>query len=117
MADQRSGPKESFQMTSNGIGEAPVDNSPGGNTPTWPDSEVSESRVSFWSLFKQQWLYVLTDCLVFGSFGMGVAFLGPTLFDLGCQTNSDLKEMNWVFFVQLFMTLMGSISAGCLAER
>lgn len=80
--------------------------------------ESSETeQVSFWKLLKGNWLSVTMDCLVFGSFGMGVAFLGPTLFDLGCQTNSNLKEMNWVFFVQLIMTLVGSISAGCLADR
>ena len=71
----------------------------------------------FWTLFKENWISILTDCLVFGSFGMGVAFLGPTLFDLGCQTKADLKQMNWVFFVQLLLTLVGSISAGCLAQR
>ncbi|KAJ8301718.1 hypothetical protein KUTeg_020705 [Tegillarca granosa] len=80
------------------------------------DSSETE-QVSFWKLLKGNWLSVTMDCLVFGSFGMGVAFLGPTLFDLGCQTNSSLKEMNWVFFVQLIMTLVGSISAGCLADR
>ncbi|OWF52267.1 Major facilitator superfamily domain-containing protein 4-B [Mizuhopecten yessoensis] len=83
--------------------------------PRWDPDE--RDRIRFWDLFKDNWISVVTDCLVFGSFGMGVAFLGPTLFDLGCQTKSDLKEMNWVFFVQLLMTLVGSISAGCLADR
>ncbi|KAL8610253.1 hypothetical protein ACOMHN_038948 [Nucella lapillus] len=77
--------------------------------------EVDE-KVSFWKLFTDNWLYVLTYCCVFGSFGVCVGFLGPTVFDLGCQTSSDQKEMNWVFFVQLIMTLVGSISAGCLAQ-
>jgi len=27
------------------------------------------------------------------------------------------KDMNWVIFAQLVMTLVGSISAGCLAKR
>ncbi|KAL4217349.1 Major Facilitator superfamily [Mactra antiquata] len=76
-----------------------------------------EEKISFWSLFKKHKLSVIVDCLVFGIFGMGVAFLGPTLFDLGCQTNSDLKQMNWVFFVQLLMTMIGSISAGYLTGR
>ncbi|XP_060085003.1 major facilitator superfamily domain-containing protein 4A-like [Ylistrum balloti] len=83
--------------------------------PLWVPEE--RDKIRFWDLFKENWISVVTDCLVFGSFGMGVAFLGPTLFDLGCQTKSDLKEMNWVFFVQLLMTLVGSISAGCLADR
>lgn len=78
---------------------------------------LPQERVSFFKLFKENWISILTDCLTFGSFGMGVAFLGPTLFDLGCQTRSDLKDMNWVIFAQLVMTLVGSISAGCLAKR
>lgn len=80
-------------------------------------SPAEEEKISFWNLFKKHKLSVIVDCLVFGIFGMGVAFLGPTLFDLGCQTNSDLKEMNWVFFVQLLMTMVGSISAGYLTGR
>ena len=76
-----------------------------------------EDKISFWKLFTDNMLYVLTYCCVFGSFGVCVGFLGPTVFDLGCQTSSDQKEMNWVFFVQLIMTLVGSISAGCLAHR
>lgn len=82
-----------------------------------PSPLAVEEKISFWKLFKKHKMSVLVDCLVFGIFGMGVAFLGPTLFDLGCQTNSDLKQMNWVFFVQLLMTMIGSISAGYLTER
>ena len=78
---------------------------------------LPEEKLSFWELFKKHKVSVMVDCLVFGIFGMGVAFLGPTLFDLGCQTNSDLKQMNWVFFVQLLMTMIGSISAGYLTGR
>ena len=69
-------------------------------------SEEGERKVHFWTLFTENWLSVSIDCLVFGSFGMGVAILGPTLFDLGCQTRSGLKEMDWVFFVQLLLTLL-----------
>ncbi|KAK0063081.1 major facilitator superfamily domain-containing protein 4A [Biomphalaria pfeifferi] len=76
-----------------------------------------DDAVSFWKLFLDNWIYVVTYCSVFGSFGVCVGFLGPTVFDLGCQTHSDLKQMNWVFFVQLIMTLVGSITAGCLADR
>ena len=73
-------------------------------------------NISFCHLFRTNAIYVLTYCLVFGSFGVCVGFLGPTVFDLGCQTNSDQKQMNWVFFVQLIMSLMGSISAGFLSK-
>ncbi|CAG5123748.1 unnamed protein product, partial [Candidula unifasciata] len=76
-----------------------------------------DKSVPFCKLFLDNWLYVVTYCGVFGSFGVCVGFLGPTVFDLGCQTNTDLKKMNWVFFVQLIMTLVGSISAGCLVVR
>ncbi|BFZ09112.1 hypothetical protein BsWGS_12150 [Bradybaena similaris] len=78
---------------------------------------MRDERISFWKLFLDNWMYVITYCCVFGSFGVCVGFLGPTVFDLGCQTHSDLKSMNWVFFVQLMMTLVGSISAGCMADR
>uniref|UniRef100_A0A0B6YKD1 Major facilitator superfamily (MFS) profile domain-containing protein n=1 Tax=Arion vulgaris TaxID=1028688 RepID=A0A0B6YKD1_9EUPU len=78
---------------------------------------MKDETISFWKLFLDNWIYVVTYCSVFGSFGVCVGFLGPTVFDLGCQTHSDLKKMNWVFFVQLIMTLVGSISAGCMADR
>ena len=54
-----------------------------------------EDKVSFCKLFKDNAIYVMTYCCVFGSFGVCVGFLGPTVFDLGCQTSSDQKEMNW----------------------
>lgn len=76
-----------------------------------------EEKISFWNLLKKHKLSVLVDCLVFGTFGMGVAFLGPTLFDLTCQTGSTLKQMNWSFFVQLLMTMVGSITAGYMTGR
>ena len=84
---------------------------------TDPSPLTTEEKISFWSLFKKHKLSVLVDCLVFGVFGMSVAFLGPFLFDLGCQTKSNLKQMSWVFFVQLLMTMIGSISAGYMAGR
>ncbi|RUS88633.1 hypothetical protein EGW08_003592, partial [Elysia chlorotica] len=76
-----------------------------------------DETVSFWKLFLDNSIYVITYCSVFGSFGVCVGFLGPTVFDLGCQTRSDMKQMNWVFFVQLIMTLVGSISAGLMAGK
>lgn len=81
------------------------------------DGPAGAEMVSFTKLFTQNWLDVFTYCMVFGSFGMGVACLGPTLLDLGCQTGTDLREMSWVFFVQLLMTSIGSIVAGVLANR
>ncbi|CAG5118413.1 unnamed protein product, partial [Candidula unifasciata] len=90
------------------------------NDTQWVESttvHMRDERISFWKLFLDNWIYVVTYCSVFGSFGVCVGFLGPTVFDLGCQTHSDLKQMNWVFFVQLIMTLVGSISAGCMADR
>ncbi|KAK6176814.1 hypothetical protein SNE40_015044 [Patella caerulea] len=101
-----------------------IDTSPNYTKPEqkWIDDmhsgdSTKPTRVNFWKLFIANWYYVVTYCLVFGSFGVCVGFLGPTVFDLGCQTNSDLRSMNWVFFVQLILTLIGSISAGCLASR
>lgn len=89
-------------------------------TPTTFDPRVTENgdnKPHFRVLLKENGVSVMTDCLVFGSFGMGVAILGPTLFDLGCQTSASLRELQWVFFVQLLLTLVGSVSAGCLAQR
>lgn len=82
-----------------------------------PGSPHYEDSVTFRTLFVKHWLHVLTYCVVFWTFGMGVAFLGPTLLDLGCQTSTDLRGMSWIFFVLLCATLMGSILGGCLASR
>lgn len=60
---------------------------------------------------------ILAYCSVFWSFGMCVAFLGPTLLDLGCVTSTDMKTISWVFFAQLLCSLIGSIAAGYLAQR
>ena len=98
----------------------------GGQTPPAEDPTLAagtqtlgnaKTEIHFWELFKSNWIKVVTLCAVFGSFGVCVGFLGPTVFDLGCQTNSDLRKMSWVFFVQLLMTLVGSITAGFLANR
>lgn len=84
----------------------------------WLENMTSHTKdeTSFWKLFLDNWLYVVTYCSVFGSFGVCVGVLGPTVFDLGCQTRSDLKKMNWVFFAQLFPTLVGSVWAGCMVS-
>ena len=43
----------------------------------------------------------LTYWSVFFSFGLCIAFLGPTLLDLRCQTRSSLPAISWVFFSSL----------------
>jgi len=49
--------------------------------------------------------------------GLCVAFLGPTLLDLGCLTSSDLRHISWVFLAQLFCSLVGATVAGYLARK
>lgn len=58
-----------------------------------------------------------TLCAVFWSFGMCVAFLGPTLLDLGCKTNTVFATMSWVFFSQSLFVLFGSAIGGILVQR
>ncbi len=55
-------------------------------------------------------------CLVFWSFGMCVGFLGPTLWDLGLQTETTLPAMPWVFFSQSLFILIGSMLGGLAIE-
>ncbi|XP_063766088.1 major facilitator superfamily domain-containing protein 4A isoform X2 [Eleginops maclovinus] len=69
-----------------------------------------------WALFKRHWKYTLTYWSVFFSFGLCIAFLGPTLLDLRCQTQSSLQQITWVFFSQQFFLLVGS-SLGGLFKR
>ncbi|KAM6217348.1 major facilitator superfamily domain-containing protein 4A [Rhynchocyon petersi] len=54
----------------------------------------------------------LTYWSVFFSFGLCIAFLGPTLLDLRCQTHSSLSQISWVFFSQQFCLLVGSALGG-----
>ncbi|XP_040118906.1 major facilitator superfamily domain-containing protein 4A isoform X1 [Oryx dammah] len=54
----------------------------------------------------------LTYWSVFFSFGMCIAFLGPTLLDLRCQTRSSLPEISWVLFSQQLCLLLGSALGG-----
>ncbi|XP_043223444.1 major facilitator superfamily domain-containing protein 4A-like isoform X1 [Amphibalanus amphitrite] len=77
----------------------------------------AERRVQFWSMFLKNWHVTITYCFVFWSFGMCVAFLGPTLGDLGCQTETPFATMSWVFFAQALFTLLGSIVGGVLVQR
>uniref|UniRef100_UPI003AAF7662 major facilitator superfamily domain-containing protein 4A n=1 Tax=Centroberyx gerrardi TaxID=166262 RepID=UPI003AAF7662 len=69
-----------------------------------------------WTLFKRHWQNTLTYWSVFFSFGLCIAFLGPTILDLRCQTQSTLQQITWVFFSQQFFLLLGS-SLGGLFKR
>ncbi|XP_028432168.1 major facilitator superfamily domain-containing protein 4A isoform X1 [Perca flavescens] len=64
------------------------------------------------SLFKRHWRQTLTYWSVFFSFGLCIAFLGPTVLDLRCQTQSTLQQITWVFFSQQFFLLVGSSLGG-----
>ncbi|XP_035523961.1 major facilitator superfamily domain-containing protein 4A-like [Morone saxatilis] len=65
-----------------------------------------------WSLFKRNWPQTLIYWSVFFSFGLCIAFLGPTILDLRCQTQSTLQQITWVFFSQQFFLLVGSSMGG-----
>ncbi|CAJ1051926.1 major facilitator superfamily domain-containing protein 4A [Xyrichtys novacula] len=65
-----------------------------------------------WTLFKRHWQHTLTYWSVFFSFGLCIAFLGPTILDLRCQTKSTLQEITWVFFSQQLFLLVGSSLGG-----
>uniref|UniRef100_A0A3Q0RIP9 Major facilitator superfamily domain containing 4Ab n=1 Tax=Amphilophus citrinellus TaxID=61819 RepID=A0A3Q0RIP9_AMPCI len=64
------------------------------------------------TLFKRNAHHTLTYWSVFFSFGLCIAFLGPTILDLQCQTNSQLSQITWVFFAQQFCLLIGSSVGG-----
>ncbi|XP_044030888.1 major facilitator superfamily domain-containing protein 4A [Siniperca chuatsi] len=69
-----------------------------------------------WSLFKRHLQQTLTYWSVFFSFGLCIAFLGPTILDLRCQTQSTLQQITWVFFSQQFFLLVGSSLGGLLKK-
>ncbi|XP_074538151.1 major facilitator superfamily domain-containing protein 4B isoform X2 [Halichoeres trimaculatus] len=46
------------------------------------------------------------------SFGLCIAFLGPTICDLQSQTSSSIDQITWVFFSQQFCLLIGSSVGG-----
>ncbi|XP_077429726.1 major facilitator superfamily domain-containing protein 4B [Vanacampus margaritifer] len=64
------------------------------------------------TLFKRNAHHTLTYWSVFFSFGLCIAFLGPTILDLQCQTQSTLSQITWVFFSQQFCLLIGSSVGG-----
>ncbi|KAI4894738.1 hypothetical protein NFI96_015649, partial [Prochilodus magdalenae] len=68
------------------------------------------------TLFKQNCQHTLTYWSVFFSFGLCIAFLGPTILDLKCQTNSTLQEITWVFFSQQLCLLIGSSVGGAFKK-
>ncbi|MBN3303104.1 MFD4A protein, partial [Amia calva] len=65
-----------------------------------------------WTLLRRNLQPTLTYWSVFFSFGLCIAFLGPTILDLRCQTQSTLQEITWVFFSQQFCLLLGSSIGG-----
>eukprot|EP00061_Rhincodon_typus_P014903 g42277.t1 len=89
---------------------------------TWCDLHVTPNRLPCvpwemwddrrWGLFKRNLQPTLTLWSAFCSFGLCMAFLGPTLLDLRCQTHSSLQQITWVFFAQNFCVLVGTIIGG-----
>jgi len=69
-----------------------------------------------WALFRSNWQHTLTYWIVFFSFGLCVAFLGPTILDLRCQTQSTLQEITLVFFSQQFFLFIGSTIGGFFSK-
>ncbi|XP_042180964.1 major facilitator superfamily domain-containing protein 4A-like [Oncorhynchus tshawytscha] len=63
-----------------------------------------------WALFKRHWQHTLTYWSVFFSFGLCIAFLGPTILALRCQTQSTLQEI--FFFAQQLSLMLGSALGG-----
>lgn len=71
----------------------------------------------YWELLWEHKHTTITLCFVFWSFGTCVAFLGPTLLDLGCKTGTIFPTMSWVFFSQTLFILLGSACAGLMLRR
>ncbi|CAL9703784.1 unnamed protein product [Knipowitschia caucasica] len=67
-----------------------------------------------WALFRSQWRQTVIYWSVFFSFGLCIAFLGPTILDLRCQTHSTLQQITWVFFSQQLFILLGSGLGGLI---
>ncbi|XP_073722197.1 major facilitator superfamily domain-containing protein 4A-like [Misgurnus anguillicaudatus] len=68
------------------------------------------------ALFRDNWQHTLTYWSVFFSFGLCLAFLGPTILDLRCQTQSTLQEITLVFFSQQFFLFIGSTIGGFFSK-
>uniref|UniRef100_A0A672G4C9 Major facilitator superfamily domain containing 4Aa n=1 Tax=Salarias fasciatus TaxID=181472 RepID=A0A672G4C9_SALFA len=76
--------------------------------------QLADERIR--RLLQRHWRQTLTYWSVFFSFGLCVAFLGPTILDLRCQTRTSLQQITWVFFSQQLFLLLGS-SVGGLFHR
>ncbi|XP_068219384.1 major facilitator superfamily domain-containing protein 4A-like isoform X2 [Palaemon carinicauda] len=74
-------------------------------------------KAKFRELFWRNRLQTITYCAVFWSFGMCVAFLGPTLLELSCRISSVFSAMSWISFSQSLFTLIGSACGGFLIQR
>ncbi|XP_072281169.1 major facilitator superfamily domain-containing protein 4A [Pyxicephalus adspersus] len=72
--------------------------------------------VNLLALFRKHLWTTITYWSVFISFGLCIAFLGPTLLDLRCLTHSSLQEITWVFFAQQFCLLVGSTLGGAFKK-
>ncbi|KTF77965.1 hypothetical protein cypCar_00036660 [Cyprinus carpio] len=68
------------------------------------------------TLFRRNCQHTLTYWSVFFSFGLSIAFLGPTIQDLKCQTGSTLQEITWMFFSQQLCLLIGSSIGGAFTK-
>lgn len=80
-------------------------------------TRVNREHGHFRQLFWRNKHATVTYCMVFWAFGMCVAFLGPTLWDLGCQTGTTIDSMTWVFLAQSLFILIGSMTGGVMLQR
>lgn len=78
------------------------------------DMQLFNEKVS--SLLKRYLQQTLTYWSAFFSFGLCISFLGPTILDLKCQTQSTLDQITWVFFSQQFFLLVGSCLGGAFQK-
>ncbi|XP_042903766.1 major facilitator superfamily domain-containing protein 4A-like isoform X2 [Parasteatoda tepidariorum] len=78
---------------------------------------IYEGPKDYRTLFWEHKHTTITLCFVFWSFGTCVAFLGPTLLDLGCKTGTVFSTMSFVFFSQSLFILLGSACAGFMLKR
>ncbi|XP_076862542.1 major facilitator superfamily domain-containing protein 4A isoform X2 [Brachyhypopomus gauderio] len=76
--------------------------------------KVVDERIR--ALFRSNWQHTLTYWSVFFSFGLCIAFLGPTILDLRCQTRSTLQGITLVFFSQQFCLFVGSTVGGFFSK-
>ena len=87
------------------------------NSTSAPGAVESGKHPGFLKLFVEHWHAAITYWAMFWSFGMCVAFLGPTLLDLGCLTASDMRTMSSVFFFQLLFMLIGAFLASYIVQK